>query len=183
MQIAAEALKWTGEAGAKVRTTIMSAQDQYGKDSKGKNIGSSAFGTALIAIDEGVNGAKNYNPTEIAKKITDSQAKTEKVMGQGVGNASTNSSELAKFAVKSASGLKVTLKHSTKRDFDGKGVDDKGTTDNFSKKYPTKFELIFDQVIGGSLGTQIAVVSAEKATRLFRFGIKYKNGEKSLMTM
>jgi hypothetical protein len=180
-QIAAEALKWSGEAGAKVRTSIMSLSDQYGKNNKGKNVGSSFFSTALIAIDEGVNGALNYNPQKISDKLESAQKLTNTQMNSSLHTAATNQTALDKlstFAVKSSSGLKLTLKHSTKRDF---ASSQEGS--NFSKNYPTKFEIIFDQVVGGSLGSQIAVVSAEKATRLLRFGIKYKDGNKSLMTM
>ena len=82
--------------------------------------------------------------------------------------------------------MKLTFKHSTKREFET--IEEKAKTADkektkFSKYYPSKFELILDQVSGATLGSQVAVVSLEKATRLLRIGIKYKDGNVSLMTI
>jgi hypothetical protein len=178
-QIAAEAIKWIAEAGAKIRTLITTFQDQYGKDHKGKNIGNAFFSSAITGITSGVNPV-NYDAVAIADKLAKSEKLINSQMSGGVGKAfnQTALDKMKDFAVKNTSGLKITLKHSTKRDFASKDIGAK-----FSKNYPTKFEVIFDQVAGGNLGSQIAVLSVEKATRLFRFGVKYKDGNTSLMTM
>ena len=72
-QIAAESLKWTAELGAKVRTLIMSFQNQYAKDRKVEGNGSELFGSALNAITAGVNHATTYDHTAAATKLQNTQ--------------------------------------------------------------------------------------------------------------
>ncbi len=179
--IAAQSLNWAAQVGTKVRSAVVSFQDQYGKDKKGKNFGSSLFAAAFTGIDAGVNHTNSFDAATAATKLKSNSDLINTQMGKSLHGAASNQTaidKMSQFAVKNGGGLKLTFKHSTKRDF---ASSDEGA--KFSKNYPTKVEFIMDAVSGLTLGSQIAAATLEKSTRLFRLGVKYKDGNMSLMTM
>ncbi|MBN9388905.1 MAG: hypothetical protein J0I20_12715 [Chloroflexi bacterium] len=178
--IGAEVAKYAAEFGAKLRETITSFSDSYAKNKKLNNAGADLFGSSMKAVEAGVNHAKNFDPKIAADKLESSKKLIDTQQNLGVSGGLHNQKawdKAGEFAVKSSSGMKLTFKLNGKRDFASEKPGVKQ-----SKNYPVKAELILDQVSGGSLGTQVATVSLEKATRILRIGVKYKDGNISFMT-
>ena len=175
-----QVMSWAAAAGSHVRSAVVSYKGQYGEDKKGQNATSGMFASAMTGIEAGVNHINGYDPSTAADKLQSNMHVIGSQMDKSLPQAAADPTALAKmdqFLVKGAGGLKFTIKHSTKRDF--ASADEGART---SKDYPTKVEFIFDAVGGLTLGSQVAVATIEKSTRLFRLGFKYKDGNTHLMT-